>query len=182
MVLSYKYNDIFVPVRGKECSTEQMPFISEKMPTYNEFANASLVDIYGEKIQTAYQREANQFNSVVLLNKGEGKFDTVTLDNLVQSMPILDAVSKDINKDGFEDLIVVGNIYDTEVETPRLDNPYGLILLSNGQNGYETIPPSVSGLYIKGDAKSVELVSQNNKDIILVSCNNGAVESFELKL
>ena len=182
VVLSYKYNNTFVPVRGKECSTQQMPFISEKMPSFNEFANASLTDIYGEKIQTAYQREANQFNSIVLLNKGKGDFEIIELPNTVQTMPILDAVSHDINNDGIEDLVVVGNIYETEVETPRLDNPYGLILISNGKDSYDVITPDQSGFYIDGNAKSIEIVNQNDKTLIVVGCNNSKVETFEINL
>ncbi len=179
VVLSYKYNDIFVPARGKECSTQQMPFISEKMPSFNEFANASLEDIYGEKIQTAYQREANQFKSIVLINQGDGKFSKIELPNMVQTMPVLDAAVLDFNNDGFEDIVLVGNIYNTEVETPRLDNPYGLILLSNGKDNYEVIGPNISGFYIEGDAKSVEIVNQNEKALIIVGCNNGETEVFE---
>ncbi|NNK88257.1 MAG: VCBS repeat-containing protein, partial [Flavobacteriaceae bacterium] len=168
VVLSYKYNDVFVPVRGKECSTQQMPFISEKMPTYQEFANATLEDIYGEKILTAYEREVNQFNHLILLNTGDGKFKSIVLPNMVQTMPVMDAESFDFNKDGFDDLIVVGNIYNTEVETPRLDNPYGLILISDGKSNYRVLGPEETGFYIDGNAKSVALVSINNSDHIIV--------------
>ncbi|MBE9489466.1 MAG: VCBS repeat-containing protein, partial [Bacteroidetes bacterium] len=118
VVLSYKYNGVFVPARGKECSTQQMPFIAQKIPTYNEFANSNLVDIYGENILNAYQREANQFKSILILNEGNGKFKKVVLPNMAQTIPILDSDTYDFNKDGYEDIIVVGNIYNTEVETP----------------------------------------------------------------
>ncbi|MBT8269556.1 MAG: VCBS repeat-containing protein [Bacteroidia bacterium] len=178
VVLSYKYNDAFVPARGRECSSQQMPFISEKIPSYFEFANSTLEDIYGEKILTAYQREATEFESLVLLNKGNGSFETVKLPNMAQIMPVMDALSHDLNKDGFKDLILVGNIYETEVETPRLDNPFGLVLLSNGQDNYSVETPDKTGLYINGDAKSLEMVSVDGKDYILVACNNGPVESF----
>ena len=143
------------------------------------FANASLEDIYGEKISTAFQREANQFKSVVLLNKGDGTFSIINLPHIVQSMPVLDSAVKDLNNDGFEDLVLVGNIFNTEVETPRLDNPYGLILLSNGKDNYDVIGPETSGLYIKGDAKSVEIIDVNGKTLILVGCNNSETEAFE---
>lgn len=180
VVLSYKYNDRFVPVRGKECSTQQMPFISEKMPTFSEFANSTLEDIYGEKIYTAYQREATQFKSMALINNGDGTFKKVTLGNMVQTMPIQDAVSFDFNDDGYEDILAVGNIFNTEVETPRLDNPYALLLLSNGKDGYTTIGPDKTGLYTKGNAKSVEWIKQGNDTFIIIANNNSAAEVFRL--
>ena len=180
VVLSYKYNDIFVPARGKECSTMQMPFISERVPTFNEWADSSLEDIYGDKIATAYQREANQFKSFVLLNLGDSTFEKIELPNFVQSMPILDTAEHDFNNDGFQDLVVIGNIFNTEVETPRLDNPYGLVLLSNGKDNYTVVGPEQSGLYINGNAKSIEIIEQGNKTFIVVGCNNSAAEIFEV--
>ena len=181
VVLSYKYNDVFVPARGKECSTQQMPFISEKIPTYTEFANSTLEDIYGDKINTAYRREANVFTSMILLNKGDGQFELKELPNLLNTMPVLDTAKFDFNKDGFEDLVVVGNLYNTEVETPRLDNPFGLVLLSNGKDNYEVLGPEVTGLYISGNAKSVEIVEQTGEPMVIIACNDGPAEVFEIK-
>ena len=122
LVLSYKYEGNYVPLRGKECSTQQMPFISEKIPTFEEFANASIEEIYGEEIVVdAYERKVTSFQSIILINKGENKFEIEKLPPLAQSIPILTSETYDINEDGYEDVIVGGNIYNTEVETPRLD-------------------------------------------------------------
>ena len=85
----------------------------------------------------------------------------------------------DYNNDGYEDLVVVCNIYNTEVETPRLDNPYGLILVSNKKDGYSVIGPKESGFYLKGNAKSVETISIKDKNFIIVGVNNGEVEVYE---
>ena len=182
VVLSYQYEGRYVPLRGKECSTQQMPFISKKIKTFYEFANADLEDIYGDKISTSYQREANQFKSILLLNEGSNHFKKIELPNMAQTMPILDGDTFDINKDGFEDLIVVGNLYNTEVETPRLDNPYALILVSNKKDNYTVLSPEISGLYLSGNAKSVQLILQKkiNKLLAIIGNNNGKTQVFEL--
>ena len=177
VVLSQQYNGIFVPSRGKECSTQQMPFISQKIPTFSEFASSSLEDIYGDKIYSAYQKEVNQFKSLVLLNQGNGVFKKSVLPALAQTMPILSMDTKDFNNDGFDDLIIVGNIYNTEVETPRLDNNYGLVLLSNKTDNYTALHPEKTGLYVNGNAKSVKAI--DNK--ILIALNNGVTKTFELQ-
>ena len=181
-VLSYKFKGNFVPARGKECSTQQMPFISKKTPSYKQFANATLVDIYGEKINNAYQREVNEFHSILLLNEGNGKFKKLELPIMAQSLPILDGDVFDFNKDGFEDLIIVGNIFNTEVETPRLDNPFALILISNKKDGYTVLGPDKTGLFIDGNAKSVKIIKQNylNKIFAVIATNNAKTEVFEL--
>jgi hypothetical protein len=181
IVLSYKYDGKYVPLRGKECSTQQMPFISKKIKSYYEFANSSLDDIYGQKLQTSYNREVNEFKSILLLNEGENKFKKVILPAMAQTMPILDGDTFDFNQDGFEDLIVVGNIYNTEVETPRLDNPYGLVLLSNKKDNYTVLTPKKTGLYLNGNTKSVALIHHKKlkKLFAIIAVNNGKTELFE---
>ena len=96
LVLSYKYEGNYVPLRGKECSTQQMPFISEKIPTFEEFANASIEEIYGEEIIDTYERKVTSFESIILINKGENKFEIEKLPPLAQSIPILTSDSYDI--------------------------------------------------------------------------------------
>ncbi|MBT8187608.1 MAG: VCBS repeat-containing protein [Croceitalea sp.] len=181
IVLSKKYNGEYVPVRGRECSSQQMPFIKEKFKTYNEFANATLVDVYGEKLEASYQNEATNFYSVLLLNKGESSFEIKPLPIEAQMLPVLSIVTMDVNKDGFEDCILAGNIYDTEVETPRLDALSGTVLLSNQKDGYFTLPFEKSGLQFEGNIKNMLLLQMGQTTTILASQNNGGILLADLK-
>lgn len=180
IVLSKKYQGTYVPVRGRECSSQQMPFIQEKFPTYSEFANASLNDIYGEKLEQSYEREATEFHSILLLNKGNGQFERRVLPIEAQLFPILAAACSDLNGDGYEDVILGGNIYDTEVETPRLDAISGLVLYSNGQDGYIPQPYAQTGLYLDGNIKDLQFVSIKNGTKLLVTQNNGPMSIYSL--
>ncbi len=179
LVLSYKYEGNYVPLRGKECSTQQMPFISDKIPTFEEFANASIEDIYGDEIIDAYERKVTSFESIILINKGDNKFDIEKLPPLAQSIPILSSDVYDINGDGYEDLIIGGNIYNTEVETPRLDNQFALVLISDQNKNYNVLGPDKSGLYLSGNTKSLKIIGDKNPKL-LVANNNSALEVFEL--
>jgi hypothetical protein len=173
IVLSKKYHGTYVPVRGRECSSQQMPFIKEKFETYSEFANASLVDIYGDKLKTSYENSVTELRSMVLINKGDLVFEKHALPVASQTFPILDAVVADVNHDGFEDIIAAGNIYETEVETPRLDALSGVILLSNGKDGYISVPYQNSGLFMNGNVKSIEWIGTNQGTFLLNTTNNG---------
>lgn len=155
IVLSKKYHDQYVPVRGRECSSQQMPFIAQKFPSYSEFASASLEEVYGTSLQDSYEREINSFTSYLLLNDGNGKFTPMALPPEAQMIPVFDVVPTDLNQDGLEDLILAGNIYETEVETPRLDALSGTTLLSKGDGTYEVLPHIRSGLYLRGNTKSL---------------------------
>ena len=181
LVLSYEYKNEYVPLRGKECSTQQMPFISEKIPTFDEFATSSIEDIYGETVTTAYQRKVTEFSSIILVNNGNMTFEMNKLPELAQTIPILSSEKYDINNDGYEDIIVGGNIYNTEVETPRLDNQFAIVLLSNKIDNYTAIGPEKSGLYTNGNTKSIKLV-KNKKPMLIIANNNGNSEIFELNI
>ena len=172
LVLSYEYKNEYVPLRGKECSTQQMPFIGEKIPTFDEFATASIEDIYGEVVTTAYQKKVSEFSSILLVNNGDMTFQVNKLPELAQTIPILSSQAYDINKDGYEDIIIGGNIYNTEVETPRLDNQFAIVLLSNKTNNYKAIGPEKTGLYTNGNTKSIKIVGKKNPMLIIAN-NNG---------
>ncbi|MEP3211018.1 MAG: FG-GAP-like repeat-containing protein [Maribacter sp.] len=180
IVLSKKYQGEYVPVRGRECSSQQMPFIKSKFPNYTSFASATLADIYGEKLKASYTKEVNTFESVMLVNNGDGSFVQKSLPIEAQLFPILDISISDFNKDGFEDCIVGGNIYETEVETPRLDAISGLILLSNGSDAYIPLKNSKSGLYPKGNVKSFEILTTSEQQILVVGKNDDNVETYIL--
>ncbi len=172
VVLSKEYKGEYVPVRGRECSSQQMPFIKDKFGTYSDFANATLVDIYGEKLSDSYENEVNEFNSLLLVNKGDGNFESMTLPIQAQQFPIMKSVFLDINGDGFEDCIVAGNIYETEVETPRLDAISGVVLLSNGKDGYSVMNRIHSGLYLQGNVKDLTLIDFINRPLLVNTRNN----------
>jgi hypothetical protein len=179
IVLSKKYKDKLVPARGKECSSQQMPFISDKFETYDKFASASLVDIYGDKeLSYAYEKEAITFKSIILLNDGKGELISHNLPTAAQLFPLLGVATYDVNDDGKEDLILSGNIYETEVETPRLDAGTGTILLSDGKSGYILGACPEYCLSIPGNVKSLHLMSITQKEKYLLALKSDDTPSL----
>ncbi len=180
VVLSKKYKGEYVPVRGRECSSQQMPFIKEKFSTYSEFANATLTDIYGDKLSNSYVNEANEFSSILLLNDGKGNFEKKKLPIQAQQFPILNSVFLDLNNDGYEDCIIAGNLYETEVETPRLDAISGVALISNGIDGYTVMNHEKTGLYLDGNVKDISLIKLKNSNILINSVNNNRLTAHKI--
>ena len=126
-----------LPVRGKECSTQQTPFLNNKLKTFKEFASSTMPEIYGsEKLAKAHHFIAHSFASIILKNKGNGKFKIQTLPNQAQLSPTLSIEIVDVNNDGYLDIFGVGNIYDAEVETIRYDASKSYLLLGNKEGGY----------------------------------------------
>lgn len=180
IVLSKKYKDNYVPFRGRECSSQQMPFITEKYPTYDLFAKATIEDVYGN-LDEVYSRSATEFKSIALINDGKGNFKAIPLPNIAQALPIIDLISHDFDKDGSDDALAIGNIYDTEVETPRMDFNSGIII-SMDKNGKLMAKPAYNyGMKLNGNAKSIEKLTVNDKTFIVVGINNNPLNLFEVR-
>ena len=84
-----------------------------------------------------------------------------------------------MNQDGFEDAILAGTIYNTEVETPRWDAGTGLVLYSNQKDGY-ILPTDYSTIYISGDVKDLETVQLDNQTILIAGRNDNLLAVYEL--
>jgi len=178
VVLSTNYNGKNVPVRGKECSSEQMPFISQKFPKFHDFATASLQDIYGdEQLNSALRLTANNFATTLFLNDGNGKFSKANLPNEIQMSPIKSAQFIDVNKDNKLDLIAVGNMYETEVETVSYDAGVGYVLLGDGSNNFTHLSPVKSRLFSPFNNRKMAITT--NK-LIIIANNNNLVQVFKI--
>jgi hypothetical protein len=179
VVLSSNYNGKLVPSRGRECSSEQMPFIKEKFKDYRSFAGASLEDIYGEKLNEALHYKTDIHYSVFIENNGDGSFTVKKLPNGAQLSPTSGFEFADINGDGFTEIISVGNLYNVEVETVRYDAAKGSIYsFKNGE--FTTLKPKNTGFATSGDARDVKVIKQKNGSILLVTNNNGTVDVFAI--
>ncbi len=182
IVLSKEYKGKTVPLRGRECSSQQMPFIADKFPTYKEFANADLNQILGEeKLKKSLNLEVSGFESVVLINDGNGRFEAKPLPVYAQFSPIMGIVSDDFDNDGHIDLLIAGNMYNTEVETARYDAGTGLILKGNGKGDFKPLSIAQSGFYAPGNVKDVQTLRlANGNKLILVANNNRELQIFQL--
>lgn len=166
-----------VPVRGKECSSEQNPFLLEKIQSYKEFASLDMDAIYGaDQLANAEKRTVFTFESVYAQNNGDGSFTLTSLPNVAQLGPTLSFIVEDFNNDGNLDIMGVGAIYDAEVETIRYDGNYGYVLLGDGNGDYT--PSKAFDPYITSDAKDLISISINGKKHYAVVSNNAPLEIF----
>lgn len=179
IVLSYYEHGVSFPVRGKSCSTQQIPSLSEKFPTYEEFGNSNLGDIYGESLEIALNLQAKTFASAYIENKGDSSFEVKPLPSLAQVSSINSILVSDYDHDGIKDLLIVGNLYPAEIETPRNDASTGLFLKGNGKGVFLPLSIAESGFYAPNDAKDMKTIKVNGKEIILVANNDDFLQAIE---
>ncbi|MEW7281242.1 VCBS repeat-containing protein [Aquimarina sp. 2201CG1-2-11] len=170
---------LLLPVRGKQCSSEQVPMLNTKFKTYGAFANASLPDIYGDKnLKEATHYIATEFSTLLLVNNGSGDFETRKLPVQAQFGPTTDFVVDDFNNDGTMDVFGVGSIYEAEVETIRYDANKGYFLFGNLQKptDFDTSLPALHKL----QTIAAEQISIGDKKLLLVLSKNDGLKLLQL--
>ncbi len=178
VVLAKYSGNRLLPVRGRECTSEQMPFVAEKFPTYDGFAKATVENIYTpEELEKAVKYEVTTFSSMLFKNNGAQQFVAVELPMLAQVAPIRAMEIRDVNGDGNLDVLAVGNLFQAEVETVRYDAGSGLCLLGDGQANFTVEPVLKSGFFVPGDARDLVVIEQP-KPTIVVANNNDRLQFF----
>ncbi|RRQ48980.1 hypothetical protein DZC72_09750 [Maribacter algicola] len=179
IVLGYYSEGELYPLRGRQCSSQQIPSIKKKFPDYSSFSKASLTEVYTPaKLNEALTYSASTFANSVFLNES-GKFTQKVLPRRAQTSSINDFVVKDFDKDGYLDLLIAGNLYGSEVETPRNDANFGLLLKGIGKGEFNALSASESGINILGEVKKIEefkgiddseayLVARNNLPLLVI--------------
>ena len=181
IVLAKFYKNDYVPLRGRECTSQQMPYVAEKFESYDSFASSKLIDILPEeKIDDSVIYEIESFESIILINEN-GTLIKKVLPNAVQTAPLKSSLVLDINNDGFKDIISVGNHFGVEVETVRYDAGFGTILLGDAQNNFTPLAPTKSGFYIPYDSRDIGELTVNNKKLFITTNNNSSLSIFTKK-
>jgi hypothetical protein len=175
IVLAYYNNDTLYPLRGLESSSNQLSFIKKKFPTYRSFGKATLADVYGtDNLKSALKYAANIFATCYFENMGDETFKVRPLCKLAQISSVNSIMAEDINSDGNLDLVLAGNLYGSEAETPRNDASIGLFLTGDGKGNFEPVPAMQCGLFISGDTReisSIHLGKNGNMGIIAAKNN-----------
>lgn len=168
-----------LPVRGKECSSQQTPFISDKIKTYKDFAASTLPDIYGaDNLNKANHLEVNNFSTVLLRNKKGLAFEIEDLPIQAQFGPTLSFETIDVNNDGVMDVFGVGNVYDAEVETIRYDASKGYVLLGNNDGGFDY--SNDASYFNEKEAKSIKKIVINKQRHLIILNKKAAVKILKL--
>jgi hypothetical protein len=180
IVLSYYNDGKQYPVRGRGCSSQQIPGIKEKFKNYESFSNATLVDVYTEKaLEEALHYTVKSFASIYLENRN-GKFIKHELPVEAQLSSINQIMIDDYDKDGNLDALITGNMYNSEVETPRNDAGHGLFLKGNGKGKFKSISPTQSGFFTPGDVKNMDVIKVKGKSYFLVTKNNSYLQTVKI--
>ena len=153
-----------------------------RFPTYGSFADASIAQLFSPaQLKQAIHYQADTFTSVYLHNDGKGIFSVSALPNLAQIAPIKSIAVHDVDGDGNLDLIVAGNLFDAEPNTPRADAGNGLWLRGDGRGHFTPVPPSESGFLAPLNVTGLALIKTTTGVGVLVANTGDSLQAFTIR-
>ncbi|HEX3768913.1 MAG TPA: VCBS repeat-containing protein, partial [Puia sp.] len=156
------------PAQGRDDLLKQINAMRKKFPTYRSFATAGMDQVLTEEERkNALILEANEFQTMLLRNDGNGAFTLIPLPKEAQFSMINGMVTDDLDGDGNPDLLLNSNDFGTDVTVGRYDAMNGLMLSGDGQNGFHSKSILESGIFIPGNGKAlVKLGGANGQYLV----------------
>ncbi|MBX2871768.1 MAG: VCBS repeat-containing protein [Saprospiraceae bacterium] len=181
IILAKDYKGSQVPVRGKTCSTQQLPHLANKVPTFKEFANSDLEEIIGPGLKTALHLEVVEFRSGIFINNGPDGFSFRPFTNEIQASPVNSMVLHDFDGDQIDDLLLAGNNHMAEVETTRSDAGIGALLKGEKEGQFHLMSHLETGFFADKDVRHLLLVRAADKHFVWVINNNERHDIYALR-
>jgi len=170
-ILTYFLNGREIPFANKDELQKQMPVIKKKFLYAEDFAKASLEEIFDKsKLESSQVLTANYYSNSVLINHGNLNFTTEPLPWEAQLSPYRDAIVVDANGDQLPDILMVGNYYDNNIQMGRYDADFGSLLINKGKGKFAV--ENINGLQIKGQVRHIKPITIHQQPAYILSKNN----------
>jgi len=177
---AYYFGDKEYPVPPLFDLIRQVPMLKKRYQNFETYANATMSELVApveDKID--YVARAYEQRSVIVENVGNGQFKIQPFPDVVQRSPITDIAIEDVDGDGNEDVIMVGNDYSIEPVEGQHDAGVGMILLGDGKGKFRPLAPQESAFWVEGDARKVATLNSLGGKMILVTQNKGELLAFK---
>ncbi len=163
--------DMPIPLKGE--LAKQIPSIKKKNLSYADYAKKPFQEIFDKSVvDNSIQKIVNIQESVIAINKGNGKFEIQMLPAEVQFSSVNAICTLDVNNDSILDILLGGNQYEFKPQFSRLDANYGSVLLGSKSGNYSWLPNKKSGFTMNGEVKTIKLIKNKNKKVAVIAVIN----------
>ena len=169
----------WMPLNDWNSVGTSFPSLLKQFSSFKDFGTASIAEISSKGRLNLDYREANVFQSIVLLNRVD-HFIVKALPAAVQIGPIFGLGIGDFNLDGNEDILVNQNFYSTKAIGGRQDAGSIHLLQGLGNGTFEATPSSLSGIGANGQGRGLAVCDFNHdgKLDFVSTQNNGPTKVF----
>jgi hypothetical protein len=165
---------------NRDDMNRQLPLLQKKFTTYLSFGQASATDFFDkQEMKSTQKRSTNFLETCVFENLGNGQFRMIPLPIQCQFAPVNDFLVDDFNKDGFKDIVFVGNDYGMELVQGRADAGNGGILINSGKGlNFNYLNFNLSGFIAPSESRKINYITIGGKKYLMVNEVNKPLRIF----
>ena len=153
-----------------------LPWVPEKFPTQQSFAQASVQEILGERMKSAKVLEAVWLETTLFLNRGS-YFEARALPVEAQLAPTFGIAVADFDGNGTEDAFLSQNFFAGDGDTARYDAGRGLLLSGDGQGNLTPVPGHESRIQVYGEQRGCAASDFNGDGRVDLAVTQNAAET-----
>ena len=171
-ILTYYVKGREVPFANYDEITKQMPSLKKKYLLAANFAKSNLSEWFGKaKLSGSILRQANTLKSMYFENTGQGlTFKAHALPDVLQYSPIIAYALCDADRDGKQEVILAGNMYESNIEMGRYDANYGNVLKIGDGGKMDAYP--LGNLRLRGQVRRIEAIKTGGKTVYVFARND----------
>jgi hypothetical protein len=166
-----------VPQRGYLAVVAALPFLQDKVPTFESYGSATVQDLYGDRLKAATRVAAVTLATTLFLNRGD-HFEARALAAEAQFAPAFGVCIADFDGDGFEDVFLSQNHFANPPDAGRCDAGRGLLLRGDGRGGLDPVPGRLSGIGVYGEQRGCaagDFDHDGRTDLVVTQNGNATV-------
>ncbi len=176
----YEERNEYLPYQGFPAIAQAIPYVQERISSFEEFSTASLDEIVGSAwLNRAETKDVNTLSHMVFLNTETG-FEGHALPPWAQLTAGFSPSIADITGNGHLDILMSQNFFATESEMPRQDAGRALLLQGDGTGTFTPIKGHRSGLIAYGEQRAAPVadIDRDGRIDVLVTQNGARTKLF----
>jgi len=171
-ILTYYIQGKPYPYASRDELLRELPAQQKKFSRYASYADAQIEDLFTpQQLAAAKTGNIHILTSSFLHNDSGRHFSITPLPNQAQISVINGMVATDS-----AGLILAGNLYPFRAQLGPLDAGIGLILKDNGKGSFTPQPYTQTGLYIRGDTRSLIEIKGKKYSFLAAAAYGGPVQ------
>lgn len=185
-VITYYLQGKEMPFASKIQLEKSLPVLKKQFLYAEDFAKASLDDLFGkEKLTAATKLEATQMANMLLINEGKGKYNAMQLpvatqfSNIRAVVPIMADQNARAANPLITGALLLGNFGYNNIEIGRQDANFGTLLQTTKaqpNKGLQMAAFQLPGLVIKGEVRKALPIVIGNEICYVLAKNNGNLQ------
>ncbi|TXF89900.1 RNA-binding protein [Neolewinella aurantiaca] len=161
---------------------KQLSVVKGRYPYHADFGKVTMEQFLTDfPAKDLISLKSNYLRSAWVENLGDGNFAFHQLPAAAQLAPLFAVTTVDLNHDGYEDLVAVGNDFGAETGGGRIDALNGIALLFDpATKSFRSLSMQESGLFVPGNGRSLVSLRGADGQVLVAAENQGPTRAYEL--